>query len=163
MVEVENSEVINQLSEDAKISPSTSIGKSLSNNIQPVLIANPTPKNITGGETLQTTTGSHAVFTTPANIDFYVSSVQLGYTCSAAADSTDYRMNLPFKNTSSKRVLGLQKQTLTASSDHAEMTFNPPLLLERNSTCTVTQAFTVGASTVAGVIIGFTKETLKTS
>lgn len=160
MVENQNPEIINRISEEIKESNLNILPKAIANKIQAVLIVNPKVRTIFRAADL-TGTGSATIFTTPADKDFYLTSAELTFVCDSAADTTFYRILITPDQQGAANCIIMRKLTLTAEARNVTKSFPTPIKLARNSTITVATTLTVGASTVTGIIAGHEVDTLE--
>jgi len=162
MVEVQNTEVINNLAKELKESNPNMVPRSVMDKIQAVIIANVDHKeNTLVFDANRTTTGTTTIFTTPADKDFYLIACSMNYTADVTADSILYSLQaVPFGDVSTQ-FLSLRKNTVTLQNDNVNISFPIPIKLARSSIISMSQSFTVGASAMDGQIFGFTVDTLE--
>lgn len=162
MVDVQNTEIINNLAKEVKESNPNVVPKAMASNIQPVIVINVDHKENTIVQSgTRATTGTTIVFTTPADKDFYLIACSLNYTADVVADSVVYSLNaIPFGNVATP-ILELRKNTITLQNDNDSISFPIAIKLARNSAITIIQGFTVGTSVVDGHIFGFSVDTLE--
>jgi len=161
MVEIQNSAILDNISDDVKESNIALLPKNLSNNIQPVLTVNPRGKTVLYRAT-SATTGSTAVLTTPTDKDFYLLGFMLSYTKNGTCDSTGLNLQVTPKEQNVNTVIAeLLAQTTTAGNDHVEIMFHEPILLARGSQVIMTGTFTAGAMTKRAMVYGKHLDVLK--
>lgn len=112
------------------------------------------------GVTTGAATGASTVYTTPPDKDFYLVAATLMMNDNATSDNTETYMNVVI-NGATKQILDFRKLSLTAYAGEQSVSLSVPMKLDRNSTITINNSFTVGASTKAGTIIGYTVECTK--
>lgn len=162
MVDVQNTEVIDRISQDIKESNLNTLPKTLNNSVQPILIINPlertNPVHASGNAS---TTGTVTIFTTPSSRDFYITSIALAFTADATSDSTSVLVSGQIHGQAATTLLVLRKAATVANNQSLSVSFPVPLRMERGTTITTTSAFTVGAQTSTTSISGFTVDTLQ--
>jgi len=126
------------------------------NSIQPVVEVGPTFSNIVK-RSVNTNTGTSTIYTTPADKDFYMTGFSHSVTKNATSDNTLCLLNVIIGG-ATLAISALQFQTLTAASDHIEMTFPYPLKIDRNSIIAHNGTFGAGAMSKICVIYGFLVE-----
>lgn len=161
MVEVQNTEIVNNLAKEIKESNPNVVPKSIVNSVQPVIIVNVDHKeNSVVQSATRETTGTTTIFTTPADKDFFIIAASIDYTADVVADSILYSLDVvPFGDVS-KPLIQLRKNTITLQNDNDSIHFPVAIKLARSSIISMTQAFTVGASSMDGHVFGFTVDTL---
>jgi hypothetical protein len=157
MVQIVNSDVIQNLVNDCGLQSANGVPTQLSNQVVPVV--NITPRQISNVAIGGTNSGTGAVtlYTTPVDRDFYLTSASVGYAKSAACDMGDGFIYLKVY------IRGLQvnvciapAMALTAEKNNVAISYTAPLKLDRNSTITIAaQSFTAGALLRMGTFTGF--------
>lgn len=105
-----------------------------------------------------TSSATTTLTTTPTGVDTYLTSVLLVATADATSDCTLYVMNATI-NGSSRRIAEIRKQTTTAESSRLVVNFpGKGLRVDPNTTITIVQTFTVGNSTISGIVYGYQEE-----
>ena len=100
-----------------------------------------------------------AIFTTASDKDTYLSGVLLGFSSNASADATLFTVTVTVLG-QTVRIAELRKQTLTAESRSIYAQFRDPIKVDRNTAVNIQQStFTVGGSSVTGIVYGYTEET----
>lgn len=155
----ENQKVINSIVDTLQLNPVTDqIPKYVVPTIQPVFEADKKICDIVRSS-VSSTTGTVTVFTTPANLDFYLNSVVAGYvkdaTCDIATGSINVQANV--QGTTRAFVL-MPVLTTTAQDDIVSVSFPAPIKIDRSAAITITGTFTAGAMSRAICISGFTAE-----
>lgn len=162
MAKIHNTDTIKRILDDAGIQISIDdVPQELARKIVPVLISNPLRIANVIKSSNRSVTGLGTVFITPTDKDFYLTNAWVSFDCNATADSTSYFITA----TNSEGLLInlgiLNKQTLTARNGELVLSYPTPLLLSRGTAINISQTFSVGASSIAGGISGYTVETLK--
>lgn len=106
------------------------------------------------------TTGATTIYTTPADKDFYLTSVQISGAADATADNVEYTIECVTDGVA-RSLIGLRKITTTAFTGQSSIAYLYPLKIDRNSIISVNTAFTVGAASKRGAITGYTLEVAK--
>lgn len=162
MVEIHNTEVVNRISEEIKESNIALLPRTLANVIQPVLeVSGDKRKNTFVKNTSKSTTGTKTLLTASSTQDTYIDSASMGFTCDATADSVAYILQLTADTGPATNVINIVKETTTATRDHQNIIFNPPLKLKRGTNVLISQTFTVGTSTQTGTITGYVEDVLQ--
>ena len=159
MVENQNVEITNRISEDTKITPQTSIPNNVSNSIQPVLISNPLKiSTITASAGYNNNTAA-TIYTTPSKQDFYLTSATFSFMKDANNTSTSIYLVVTIGG-AVKKIGIISTLTLTAHSDSKALTFPYPLKIDRGTDIQVGSSSAVANIRVDGAITGFIKDTL---
>jgi len=161
MVENQNKKVLNELSEKTKVSDLAQLPNNIANSIQPVIEVGKNIDQFYIESATSNSSGVSVLFTTPADQDFYLTSVQLSYHKDGACDSTVCQFNATPKGRAQEQILKTRSLTLTAKSETAFMSFPVPILLERGSQVSITGTYTAGAMNFGGSATGFTVDTLE--
>lgn len=158
MAEHQSKEIIDKISDELKVQPAGEIPKQLSKDIQYVYNVN--PKNIVNmsGTVGATATGTNNFFTTPPNKDFYLTSASLSIEENSVSDNIQTLMRCLIPSGETITLINFFKLATTATSKEMSVVFNPPILLKRNSSISVTNSFTVGSAVKSGCITGFTTD-----
>jgi len=137
--------------------------KSLSNQVVPVFNVNPKDYRVINviKDVASVTTGDSTVYTTPADKDFFLSSYILSTQADVTADSTFVKLQI-IQDGTAKIIALMRKLTLTTFSGVVSMNLMNPIKVDRGTAITITQTFTVGASTVGAVICGYELDTFET-
>ena len=161
MVENQNKEVLNRISQETKIANVATLPNNVTNSIQPVLIANPVNFEHFTGSVQQTTNGvAGIVANIPSDRDFYLTNLYLSVSKDVLCDGTRAYISIQSKGRGTVVVLNIRMQTLTAESHNASIEFNPPILLERGTIPLCGMTFTAGSATREPVMVGYFKDTL---
>lgn len=107
----------------------------------------------------KTSTGGSLVFTTAADKDTYITAVSLNYSADNASDGVKISLSGTVDGVS-REILTLCKITLTAANHTCSLCFTNPIRLDRNTSVTLTHAFTVGTERSCCNVIGYTVETI---
>lgn len=125
--------------------------------IQPVMPISPFANIVRN--VVSTTTGG-TIYTTPADKDFYLTSVFLSY----SKDNVNTATEIAIVCT----ILGVQRYIMdfaviatTAQSDSNAIVFNVPLKIDRNTAIFLNSTNATAAFRMAGLITGYTVETTK--
>lgn len=152
MVDNQNPNVTNTLQNETMIGNSLLMPTKVNDNLQPVLISNPKKTINLFKSDGRTTTGTSTLYNTSSSKDTYLWSAWLLQTSDAACDGVTFLLTATPKNDSARNLIVIKKQTLTAGSDHTELDFSAPILLERGSAINITSSFTVGANSMSGAV-----------
>lgn len=110
----------------------------------------------------QDTTGTFTIFTTPSDKDFYLVAADLSTSKNSTADNSSSDLRVVVDGVA-RSLLVTAQITLTAQGVQAFLPFTPPILVDRGTVIDVTGAFTVGAMSRVGSIVGYTVETVSPS
>jgi len=108
--------------------------------------------------TSRTTTGNSTIYTTPSDKDFYLTGFYISATADVASDCVLYNFQITVDGVS-QRIFSMVKTTLTAFNQTQFVALPIPIKIDRGTAITIGQSFTVGTSTVASAIYGYTEET----
>lgn len=158
MAKIYNSDCIKGLQKNAGIQQNVDkTPNELAEKIVPTFETNPlilTPMNVVAAAG-SAASGTTTIYTTPSVNDFYLTNMNVAYTCNAASDNNQiFARVTPQISNAITTILKLVRETGAAGSDHAQITFNPPLLLAKNSTITLSGTFTAGTMTKECQICG---------
>jgi len=144
MARINKTDVIQRAVNDLALS--SSVDKIPNETLDKIQLTYPlTPKFSNRIATLTSSaTGSGAIFTTSATKETYICGINIAVTSDATADSTSSSLTVVIDGVA-KTPIRINKQTLTAGSAHAEISFPYPLKIDKNSAVTAVKAFTVGA------------------
>ena len=98
---------------------------------------------------------SAIIYTTPDDVDFYISSIVLSFIKDVTSTSTGSWINVPLSN-STVTFIHLPQLTLTAQNQSVTVNLTTPIKVDRSSNITVNNATNVGNISASGTIIGFT-------
>jgi len=161
MVEIQNKEILDNISSDIKESNTAVLPRSLANTIQPVINVNPRGNTVVYRVT-SGSTGATTIVTTPADKDFYLTGIMISYVKTATCDNTSFTAQCtPKDQNSSVTFIELLGTTLTAEKDSIYLSFPEPILLARNSGVSITGIFSAGAMTKRGMVFGKIVDTLE--
>lgn len=160
MATIYNSELTKELINAAKIQTSRDIvPNQLAEKVIPVMEVNPKllrRTNIMKAST-KTTTGTQTVYTAPTDKDFYLTDLQLAWSKDVANDGISAFWVITIDGDSATtNILRLYGQTLTANQIVETISFSNPIKIARGSTLSISHSFTVGASSIAGSLFGYT-------
>lgn len=128
----------------------------VSNNIQPVVEVGNRTSNISKSGTANTT-ASATIYTTPANQDFFLTSLFISYVKDAAHDGTSVYAQVTNEFGLTVNWYLLLVPT-TAGQDAIFIEFPYPIKLNRNSTINLNGSFTAGTSTKSLTFTGYVIE-----
>jgi len=159
MVENQNSEVVNRMSEELKEGNIAALPKNVQPNIQPVLISNPVRSCDVMNDANNSTTSDVVIFTTPSNKDFYLVAVWLSVDKDVLNDST-----FTFIETSLggevESLISLAHIPLVATHKEIALSYPTPIKIDRGVPITMKGSFAAGAQRKSGGIVGYTVDTL---
>ncbi len=161
MVEIQNKQIIDDISEKTKISNIAMLPLNLSNNIQPVMEIGKNIEELIGIGSSSAVTGGFAIHTADSTKDTYITSASLSVVKDGACDVSSGSINVSCTIRGATRtILTLAVLTLTASSQQISISFPEPIKIDKSSVVSITGAFTLGAMVRAGTITGYTVDTL---
>jgi len=159
MVTIHNSDLFKELRDGARSQQLRDgvLPNQLAEKVVPVMEVNPKILRIinTVKEIGSSATGNTTIYTTPADRDFFLTSVYLTHTEDATSDGTGVYIQIVLPDGVTTRVLRFLKTTLTAFNNAMSLPFPRPILLKRNSTIIFVKAFTVGTTNTSGGITGY--------
>lgn len=106
------------------------------------------------------TTGAGTIATTAAGKSTYVTGFTYQIQCDATCDSTSYSLRA-FVGGVQQNLVIFRKLTLTATTLSQVIMLPKPILVDAGTVISINQSFTVGTSTHATAIYGYTEETKK--
>lgn len=131
----------------------------VSPNLVPVVPILPVTRIVRS--TSSAATGTAVIYTTPVDKDFYLTGFSYQMMCDGSADLTGYNLNV-FIDGVQLNVAQVRKITLHAFSDNIQHDFAIPIKIDRGKAISISQTFSVGNSTHAGCIYGYTEEVTRT-
>jgi len=159
MVEVENTEILNNLSEKTKISNTATLPRILNNSIQPVIEVGQNIDEYFIENGASTTTANTVIFTTPANKDFYLTFAVLSLAKDNVSDNVISYVQAVI-NGITTRIISIGSLTTTEIHQTIGIGFHP-IKLDRNSAITVVGSTTGGVIRKDASIMGFSVDTLE--
>ncbi|MEK9171058.1 MAG: hypothetical protein AAB789_01970 [Patescibacteria group bacterium] len=126
--------------------------------ITPVIDINPNHNRILNviKSTKLATSGQAVVYTTPTNQDFYLVTASLQSTDDVTSDNTETILAVKVGGTTELPILIHKKPSVTLFREFSGIYLGPiGMKLDRGTTITLDNSFTVGASTKAVVITGY--------
>ncbi len=159
MVQIYNTDLINEVREVAKIQQLTdTIPKILGQTIVPVIDVNPKHAriiNIVQKQAIINST-SGTIYYTPLDKDFYLCGAQLSMIKDSTATSLySIIQATPFGKTSSVEILMIAGLSLTAQNDSISISFEKPIRLARGTNINLAKSTNVGNVTASGIIYGY--------
>ena len=124
--------------------------------IQPVIEIKPFSNIV--ASTSRGSKGTSTIFTTPAEKDFYLTSVGMSAQFDATADNLVVEIRAAI-NGVTKTLIDIRKLTTTAITAQPFVSYDMPIKIDRGTTIIVQSVFTVGAGSFSGYITGYTVET----
>jgi len=162
MVEVQNSNLINDMSEKTKISNVAVLPKNLSNVIVPTIDVGKNIHKHFAIYTNKTTTGTAYLGTTSSTKDTYITGLVYSYAKDVNCDVTNVNLGIDgFLNGASTKLIHVSSIPLTAAEGTIAVNFNPPLKVDRNKTLSMSATFTAGVLNQGGTAMGFEVDTLE--
>lgn len=110
---------------------------------------------------VRTTTGTTAIFVTPTDKDFFLTSVYLRSMHDATSNSTNGAALTITVNGVNRVIAGLDKLTTTAVNENVFMQFEKPIQITKGTDMVFALTFTAGTAVARAVITGYTVETTK--
>lgn len=154
MASVSKREVIQTIIEGLRLDPGKDrIPNEVLDNIQAVFVANPQPIGNIVRSASRTGTGTTAIFTTPTDKDFFLTSAYVGYMADVTADTVAYEFETTVNGVVIDIII-LRKLSLTAADQIISNSYPVPIKIDRGVAINLRQTFTVGASTVYAGITG---------
>lgn len=155
--QVQNRDIITNIVNDLGINPGPDILPSTINaTIQPVFEVYEKVVDVAKNVVTTAPTTSSTIYTTPADKDFYLTSVQLSFIKDASATSTASFVQTTIGGVSAT-ILSLRQLATTAQSGSESITYNPPLKIDRNVAITCQNSTNVAAITSQACITGYIK------
>tara|TARA_Y100000310_G_C20676941_1_gene813641 strand:+ start:2217 stop:2702 length:486 start_codon:yes stop_codon:yes gene_type:complete len=160
MVEIQNSKIVDSISEKVKESNLNLIPRQLANSVQAVIDVGRNIDQHFIESTKSTSSGSTTIVSTPTNKDFYLTSCSLGLIKDAASDNVaaDLRATV---NGTVEFLLQIVGITLTAQETHLTVSFPEPIKLDRGTAIKIQGTATAGNFHKTGTITGYTIDTLE--
>lgn len=157
MVDIQSKEVIDKISDELKIQPSLQIPRALAKDIQLVYDVGETFKSFipVSFSDIRITTGTSTLLTAHATRRTFLTGISLSTQADATANNTTIFINATLRGRALATILRLAKVTTTLYEGSLSITFPTPIEIEPSSTVTMTNTFTVGASSAAGSVHGF--------
>lgn len=162
MATIYNSDLSKELQNGARLQIRDKCPTELAEKVVPVMEVNPKAlRAITFviDYSRSTTASGVTIFTTDANKRTFIKGISINNVSDAAADNTAILINSKIfgDSTSGTNILRLNKITLTAGSFEKVNLFDGQgVELQRNTTVTLSNVFTVGVSTTGVTIWGYT-------
>lgn len=166
MATIYNSDLSRELIDGAKLQLSRDkIPTELAEKVVPVMEVNPKLlrrvnliKNVSG-----TTTGALTVWTTPTDVDFYLTGVLLGVIKDATCDMATSQIAVGIiVDGVSKRAVSIPILTLTAQAHVVNREYTVPVKVDRGTTISSTaNAYTAGLCSREVIIQGYTVENIR--
>lgn len=157
--DTQNKQIVTTAIDELKLNPLTdAIPRQVIPTIQPTFELKRRYANIVKTGT-RTSSGSATVYTTPSDKDFYLTGVQMSWSKDVTNDGTTASLQVTIDGDSTaSNILRLYGQSVTANQIAETMSFLYPIKLARNSTITINQTYTAGASSLASTITGYTED-----
>lgn len=159
MAKIYNSDLSKELVEGAKIQTSFDYTPDqLAEKVVPVMEVNPKLLKINNfiKNNFQTTTGTIAIITTPADKDTYITGLSAGYVKDVTCDSATGVYSLTCViNGATHNLIQFPIITLTAQQDEREITFAYPVKVDRASAIQLTGTFTAGVCVRTCTLYGY--------
>jgi len=150
------------LAEEARLNfMSDAIPDIIGTHIQPVIIIGKKYCDVVRDVTVSTSGGASTIYTTPTDKDFYLVSATIGVAKTVLCDTATarYSISVVIQGTT-RAVLAVPLATLTASSQVATLTFNPPIKVDRGTIISSgTPTFTAGELNRNVSIVGYISDT----
>ena len=162
MVQIQNKEILNTISEKIKESNLGILPNQLSDRIVPIIEVGKNIDEYISETAESTTTGLITAFTTPSSKDFYLVSCFMSFvkdvTCDLASSSLNVSATI---NGKTIRIIRMPPLTLTAERDFSSISLSTPIKLDRGTTVTLGGTFTAGNMVRSLGVHGFIKDTLQ--
>jgi len=104
-----------------------------------------------------TSTNTSAIYTTPADKDFYLTLVTLGFSKDVVSDLVEARISITVES-KAQTILSCNTQSVTVDSRTVTLSLPYPLKVDRNTAINLIGAFTVGSCIKTASIAGFVLE-----
>lgn len=153
----------NSISEDAARILNSKQGQFLGDDVQgPVAVIHIERYANIVRDVNSTSTGSITAYITPADKDFYLTSLCLSYSKNVTCDVATGRVPINvLVEGASRAVCAIACLTLTAESNVIFVEFKRPIKVDRNTSITCGATFTAGAMSRSIQLTGYTVETTK--
>ena len=159
MATINNAKTIRRIIEDASIQlQHDQVPKELASKVVPVLVANPRRVATFNRANRATNSTGGTIYTCSAINETYLTAVTLGVIKDATSQSLFSSITCVPKGSSSRALIEIPGITLTAQSEVVTLSLNPPILLEKSSTITMTATNATGNIQVSGTAIGYETE-----
>jgi len=162
MVQINNTEIRRNITEATGILDQKAPVE-LDSKVVSVIETNPRiikHSNIFDG-VVKTATAAATIYTTPADDDFFLTSVTLSWNKDVTCDATSVRVTAYTPAGFQATPVYVTLPSLTAQSGQIVVPFSYPLKLQRNSIITCVGAFTAGAMTEVAQITGYCQKSLR--
>jgi len=155
MVQIQNTDAIKLIRDNARLSISEGFPQDLGKTVVPVMDMTPNLQRFVNflRNTVKTTTGTSTIFTLLEKTLLY--GVYMNLTADGANDGVSAAITVTMAGEGIGRtVLQLQKQMLTAGTVQQYVSFPVPIELQKGSSITHTLAFTVGTCSLVSTVYG---------
>jgi len=156
MAKIERQQAIKRIIDGLRLDTGREV---VPNQVHPVMVGtfevgNPLHTNtVRSGNSAAT--GTITIFTSSSIKKFYLQGFVISYEKNAACDNTSIELVCTPLGDSARTIADIRTITLTASREFIQVDLSTPLLLQPNTTITLTGAFTVGALTRGVTIRGY--------
>lgn len=157
MATINNSELTKNIIDGARIQTSyDKVPNQLAEKVVPVMEVNPKllKSSIVLANITKTSTASDVNILSTGKNDVYLTSIAIANRQNVDCDNVSFYITGKF-NGQTLRIFNRTKASVTIDVFHDQITFNPPLKLDRNSELLYTLAFTVGTSFLYMSFCGF--------
>jgi len=161
MADIHNSDLKREIIDGAKINTAfDKIPQQLAEKVVPVMETNPkffrTINVVESGS--RDTSGQIALYTTPTDKDFYITSVQINNQSDVTADNTDAYISTKLPDGNSATLAQLFKLSTTVFQGVINLSFPIPIKIKRGTAINFGSTFTAGASITGAGITGYIVE-----
>ena len=162
MATIHNSDVFKEIRDGARIQQlSEVIPSQIADKVVPVMEVN--PKMLKYVNIVQrassAATGTTAVYTTPTNAEFYLTSIMLSFSATVTNDQVGlYLSAFPFQTLTAVRLLDINVVTLVAQSQTFQKDYTYPIKIEKGTAINLVKAYAAGAGVYSCTICGYTIE-----
>jgi len=159
MVDIQSKEVIDKISDELKIQPSMMIPRGVSKQIDLSYNVNPRrDTDVLGRIADRTTTASNVtIFTADEFKDTFLTDATLACSFDATNNTQLVSIGATIKGLTT-RIFEMKKNSTTATLLNDTIHFHPPMLVDANTTVTLSSTFSAGASSVSVKILGYTTD-----
>ena len=157
-MQVQNPEATQIIRDQAKLTVAEGFPQNLSSSIVPVMDMTPRfHRNETSFANGYTTSGNISLATSGQGKRFYITGYQIGIIKDATCDlaSGDILVSYTQEGVSSRRLARIPTLTLTAQQISINHTLRNPILIDENSSITMTGTFTAGSMARSLTIFGY--------
>lgn len=164
MAQIYNSDLTQELINGAKIQQNRdTVPNQIADKVVPVMEVN--PKLLRRVNVIRhgyaTNAATATIYTTPADQEFYLTECCLSWVKDAGSDATTAYLTVNNDGVSGRRLLVLTGITGVATAQTMAVTFNPPILVDKNSSVVVNNNTATANVSAVGSIAGYVVQNIK--